>query len=171
MQVLDKPSQIKEITPKEAFAQIIAANGVYELAAERLHLIDAMGFPDVDKLIGIIASDPSNLHEIQSQIKVVTLLKSYRTFVKMQEEVETSIPFLKPDEAANAFNKLLSSVASLTQEPSSNNTQINILEVAMRSLPPHVREALELLSKAKQIESNGEIIEHDSSEEVVGFEE
>lgn len=113
---------------------LVAAEGNSNLAAERLHIT-----PQV--LVASIAQDPSAQASLNSQLRTLTTLMTFDTMRLAQAVVGEMMSNMEPGEFAKFFTDLTRQVTALTD--SHETTQnINVSEVALKMLPPHVRAAV-----------------------------
>lgn len=131
------------ITSKDALAAVIAAQGNIELAAE-------LSKVPKELIIATLVSDENNAQKLNQVLRTFSMLKLFSTMDELQLQVKDELASgqLKGRDVAKAFSDVATLLVSLTNAPAQTN--INVFETAMRTLPPHVQTALQVLAGGKQ---------------------
>lgn len=127
------PSSQTILPAQTAVDALIAAEGNMHLAAERLQVPQHV-------LVASIAQDPTAQASLNSQLRALATLHTFDTLRAAKVLVESMMVDMEPADFAKFYNSLVQQVATLTDSHESTHN-INVTEVMMKMLPPHVRDA------------------------------
>lgn len=96
-----------------------------------------------DEILAMLSADQGAVDAFQVKARAYTLIKSLQAFAMLHQVVLTSAQDLKPEAAVKAMIAMSTVMSQLTEARDTTNTQHNIFELIMRSVPAPVAAALQ----------------------------
>lgn len=131
------------IASKSALQAIVAAQGDLNVAAELLHT-------SPHALVAALVLDENNYDQLTKYLRMFSLIKTFTLLDSLQTSVteELTQGNLRGKDVTKAFTDTVLIVERLTNDHTTTSN-INVFETAMKSLPPHVQTALQVLAGGK----------------------
>ena len=131
------------LDPRECADALIAAGGNRSLAAERLNRLYQLPPHTIvpSSLTGAIASDAEASDMVARHLRTVMMFDAYDMLAKVALAVQGTLETIEPKDAVRAYEAITRLLTELTDNKTTT-TNLNITQVAMNMLPPHVRSAV-----------------------------
>lgn len=130
---------IPDCTPY--IAALVTANGNIHLACEQLGITTA-------QFLLAVASDPNSEMILQRQLRTYSSILAFQMVGESMFVLQQKLHELEPRDAAKNFTTILNSIEVLTRNHR-DVTNVNVFEAAMRNVPAHIRDALQVLAAVK----------------------
>ena len=138
------------LDPRECADALIAAGGNRSLAAERLNRLYQLPPHTIvpSSLTGAIASDAEASDMVARHLRTVMMFDAYDMLAKVALAVQGALETIEPKDAVRAYEAITRLLTELTDNKTTT-TNLNITQVAMNMLPPHVRSAVLALAQGE----------------------